>query len=112
MPSSVPNIVASGSYVNQTSALGTTALYTPTAAGLFRVSVFWEWTGGSGINPTVSWTSSRVGANSTNAGQIQASDTFMTVFTIQSAANQDISLSVAIFSTPTWSLYYTIEQLQ
>jgi len=36
----------------------------------------------------------------------------MTVFTIQSAANQDISLSVAIFSTPTWSLYYTIEQLQ
>lgn len=111
MPASVPNIVASGSYVSQTVALTTTALYTPAADGLFRISVFYEWSAGS-INPTFSWTSDLVGANSTNAGQIQASNSFMTVFTVQGKATHALNLAVAIFSSPTWSLYYTIEQLQ
>lgn len=111
MPASVPNIVASGNFVNQMLHLARRFYTPPAASGLFRISAYYEKTGTGGVNPSFGWTSDLVGAVSYNDGQLQAGSTFMGVFDVQSSANP-ITLSVGQSGSPTWSLYYTIEQLQ
>ena len=54
----VASIVAKQSWLNQTSALGTTTVYTPAAAGLFRVSAYVELrnTTDASVSSFLSWT--------------------------------------------------------
>lgn len=112
MPAVVPDIVATSTFIDQTAAIGTTTLYTPPAAGLFRVSMYYMRQAGAGVNmnPTVAWTD-RYAGHSYNGNNIQTGVAFMTCFDVQSEASQPITLACTITGSPTYSIYITIEHL-
>lgn len=108
MPSSVANIVATQSFVGQTVSLASTAIYTPAAAGLFRVNIYVEKTGTGNLNPVVTWTDDYSASSKGFTGLPFEISTF----TVRSAAASAISVAAPISSgTPTFSVYVVIEQL-
>lgn len=112
MPASVPNIVASGNYVAQTSPLSQLTLYTPSASGLFRLNLYWQYT--NDISFVFGWTDASHGAQSTSgtAGSPTMGNAYSYVLPFQAEGSTDFTLEVDINIAGTWSLYYTIEQLQ
>lgn len=119
MPTSVPTgcssvniapLVASGSILAQTSPLSGSTIYTPTAAGLFRVSLFNEGTGGGTMALSVLFTDD-TGSHVVSSPGTTLPQTFSAV--VRCTAGNDIQVAADIFSgSPTFSLFYAVEQLQ
>jgi len=132
-----PPIVARGKLLNQTAPIPTTAIFTPTQSGLYRLSVYstittsdpnsqsnWYvnllWTDGAGserVNNLL------VGLNNTAtqftqgwAYQLGASPTGGSVAVFEAQAGQPITYSVTLENGPAdnskYSLYYTLERLE
>jgi hypothetical protein len=102
----LPQTVASGSFLSQTESLAETAVFTPTVSGLYRVNVGTVLiTDGFSASSTVYWNDSSA-ARSENL-----SFTGPGAMVIYAASGDAISLSVTQSGTGTWSLYYSIEAL-
>lgn len=113
----LPNVVATKTFLNQTASLVLADVFTPTVAGLFRVSGYLEESsGGVGLTAVVKWTDDN---RAQTAGgvltQMMASLQWSSgaPVTLRSAANQSISVSVDIgTNTVTYSLYVVVEQME
>lgn len=111
---SVPVIVASGSFLSRTTNLSSTTVFTTTTAGLYRLTLFAEGHIGANKSPLVD--ASMTGTDDEgNAIQV-ANDTTMSfggdaVGHMPSGTNVNVTASIESGS-PTYSVYYTVEQLQ
>jgi hypothetical protein len=116
----LPQIVAKQSWTSQSGALASTTVYTPSAAGLFRVSAYIEVSSGSTRAPSASmtWTDDHAAQNNSGAlGAVDASGNWTingsyATRAFRVAANTDIKVSTSIGAgTGTYDLYVVIEQL-
>ena len=110
----LPQIVAKQSYTGKTAALASTAIYTPAASGVFRVSVALEnTTGGTdNVTATITWTDayhSQTIDMQKYARGIYTSG-FWGVIAIPVASGNAISIS-ASYVSGTYDLYVVVEQL-
>lgn len=113
----VPSIVAKQSWTAKNSALGSTTIYTPGSAGLFRMSAYLEIASGTAsVNAFLAYTDDHHTPNSTyyslgslvsgdynNGGTVQA-------YAFRSAASA-ISVSTNYSGTGTYDFYVVLEQL-
>jgi len=90
----VPNIVATQSFIDRTTALGTTTVFTPSIAGLYRVSIYASAQGGSTVNVTVGWT-----------------DDYISPTFVQSAAHAGASFLIKSAASDTFSTYIIVESM-
>lgn len=108
MLSCIPNIVYSNKWTGQTSAIGSTTIFTPSAEGLYRISAGIVTSGTVGV-ATASVALQPMGESVSNlSGDFPLGNEF--VFVGQSGVG--ISFSTSIGSSPTYDLLITIEQLQ
>lgn len=105
MSSKVPNIVASQTFLDQTVALAATTIYTPSAAGIFRVSINADWNGTGSISTSVKWTDEWFTRTNAQGG------TWNLSFLVRSVASQPITLTVTQSGSPTWTADIVIEDL-
>jgi hypothetical protein len=124
-----PLIVASGKLVGQTQAIAKTTLYTPSETGLFRVSFYICMTKPG--SPNRQWAVSLTWTDDAGLEANQLADVDMNTlppnawaisytptpgFVFEAVAGQPISYAVVSSlgtgSKGTYSLYYTVEQLQ
>lgn len=106
MPSLVPEIVATQALTGQTSDLAET-LYTPTAAGLFRVSLYGELDSSGTIH--VTYTDDASNPITLTAGGSGTTKNLSAVF--RSGSSQAIGVTTAMDTFP-FDLYVTLESLQ
>jgi hypothetical protein len=109
----IPNEVASTSFLNQTTALSSTTLFTPSAAGNFRVSIYTSAASNPNVTVTVSWTDAANGANSvqfTQISTITSSKNNYGIAFLRSAASSAIQIS-ATLPTVSYDLFSVVEQL-
>lgn len=121
MPAKVPEVVASVSLTNQSATIGTTTLYSPSTAGLFRINQYGSVkTNGDGFGFHVNWTDTAgnaiamtsFGIVSAPNGNISGSASTMI---IQADASTNITYSVPAISltgADTYNLYIVVESLQ
>lgn len=106
---SVPNIVASGSFLSQTASLIET-IWTTSASGLYRISLYYYKSSGSGdISGGL-----EVRDPGSNLNTLAGSGNFFggdMVVEIPSSGELSVNLGINDGS-PTFDLYYTVEQLQ
>jgi hypothetical protein len=118
----LPKVVATQAFANQTSGLPATTIYTPTAAGIFRISLVTSSSpvGSSGETaaPAVNWTDPTGGAGSFDFETIPLSGietpSTNTPLDIWVGANQNIQLGVPAPAIPigaSYSVTIVIEQL-
>jgi hypothetical protein len=119
-----PVVVAKGKLLNQSIAIPTTTIFTPSETGLYRASVYmtmtqsvsttsvWQfnlfWTDDAGVEsaPVVG-----VYTNGTPPNASSFSDSFSPAF--EAVAGQPVSFqTVGQTNTGEYSLYYTIERIQ
>lgn len=112
MSAKVARVVATASFTNQSSALGTTTLFTPTADGQYRVNIYISKRSGAGfIIGTLGWTDD-AGAQ-TNADQIQAPGPGCYTRYLKAKANDAITIATSYSGgTPTYDLYTCVEELE
>lgn len=116
MPCQFSNIVATQTLTSQSSPLSEVAIYTPTSAGLFRVSIYMEApTTNTDGAPTVYWTDSyrSKSANLTNL-QFTSGVPTPSSHVFWSGSGQAISISTVFdvnSGTATYNLYVVVEQL-
>jgi hypothetical protein len=112
----LPQIVAKQSYLAQSTALGSTTIYTPAAAGLFRISGYFESTGSNGGQLNVFWTDdhrAQAGGaviNTLASGGWGSNGSFQAI-TIRSAASNPITITTSFSGTGTYDVYVVVEQL-
>lgn len=109
----LPSIVAKQSFVSQTSSLGSTTIFTPSADGLFRISAYLERSSASFVSCTASWTDdytsrsaivAEVDSNGFQAG--------VGTIAIRAKSGDAISVSTSYAGTDAYDLYVVIEQLE
>lgn len=109
----IPNEVASQSFTSQTTALAATTVFTPSAVGLFRVSMYTNAASNPGVTITVSWTDPVFGANSVQFPQVStinnSANNYGSAF-LRVSANSNIQVSASAPSV-TYNLYVVVEQL-
>jgi len=104
----IPNEVASRSFINQTGNIAATVLFTPSAAGLFRLSVYINGSPVvSSVTVTFTWTDD-VGAQSLALG---FGGSFLQDVAMLRVASGSISVSASQSGGTTYSLFVTVEQL-
>lgn len=104
------NIVASQTWTSQSSALSATTVYTPAAAGLFRVSAYLDGVVASqSASTTIAWTDSHQSRSSSLNSLGNASAPSAQV--LWSAASDPIQVSTVFSGTGTYNLYVVVEQL-
>lgn len=104
----VPIIVASGSF-NPTGNLAASTIYTPSVAGLYRISVYvTPFTSGS-ISPI--WTD--VNGKTQNGNLDHSCNGYLATatWTFNADASTNIQMSTNAMGSNTYTLYYTLEQL-
>jgi hypothetical protein len=110
----LPSIVAKQSFLSKTAALASTAIYTPTANGVFRVSVGLEITTGGtdNVTATVTWTdayhSQTADMQKYSRGIYDSG--FWGVLTMPVASGNAIAIS-ASYVSGSYNLYVVVEQL-
>jgi hypothetical protein len=98
------NIVGNYSAPSQTGNIGTTTIYTPPSAGLFRGSVSIVKNSGTGsATGTLGWT------DGSGARSYGATDFFFDA--IMEVNNQAITINVSVSGTVNYDVYVVIEQL-
>lgn len=113
----LPNTVATKTFLAQTSSLVNAVVFTPTVAGLFRVSGYLEASSGTvGPAVTINWTDdNRSQTGGAVISQITAGFQWNggSPVTIRVAANTNILVSVSLGSgTLTYDLYVVVEQME
>lgn len=116
MPCQSTSIVASQTFSSQSSGLSATTVYTPSAAGLFRVSAYME---ASTTNcdgaPVVYWTDTYRSKNATLENlQFSSGVPVASGHIFWSAASQPIQVSTVFdvnSGSATYNLYVVVEQL-
>lgn len=113
MPCQFSNIVATQTFSSKTAALASTAVFTPTADGVFRVSLVLEAVVAGTVAANVSWTD---GFNAQGVGSVASLDGAGNVITHTQAvairAKSGTSISVAtVYTGGTYNLYVVVEQL-
>jgi hypothetical protein len=108
MSATVPSVVARQDFLSQTSNLATTTLFTPSASGLFRVTVYGI-PSGPNITVTIGWTDDD-GANSFNPSDQAGNGARSGTVAIRSTANP-ITIAVTRTNAPTWNLSVVVEDL-
>jgi len=108
-----PQLVYSNGFLNQTSSIGTTALFTPSGEGFFRISVYSDGNAGSGAgdaqaNLTIV---SAVGQNYTFGADGGAGSGGLDTSIFHLNSSHAVSLTVTLTGTLTYNVYVTIEQL-
>lgn len=113
MSASVPQIVASVNFLSQTSNLAASTLYTPAAAGNYRVSVYVTITAGAGsfVQATLGYTDESGAV--TNNTQIEAATSSPAQACIPIYAEASaITIAVSIQSgSPTYNVRTVVESL-
>ena len=111
MSATVPAIVASQAWNGQTSALAQTAVFTPSASGLYRLTVYLSVESGSGgATPHFYWTDDA----GSQTRQFDPSNTSFPVsysMLVKAASGDAISVSVGVTGTNTYDLYAVVESL-
>lgn len=115
----VPNIVYSNSWVGQTSYIGSTDLFTPSADGLYRLTYAGKLGSSSGfLNISPAWAASgQIYYAGEGSGQTSISPgannyVYGDSEIIFGQAGVPIALSTTVGGTLTYDLYVTLEQLQ
>ena len=98
-------IVASGSFLNHTSSLSETSIYTATSAGLFRVNAA-VISPDASLQPSLYWNDG-VMANIQGIGPGPGDSSFV----LYSESGQAISLAAFQSGSGTWSIYYSVESM-
>jgi hypothetical protein len=107
----IPNRVASQSFLNQTGNLASTILFSPAAAGNFRVSVYAELKAGSTAVVTITflWTDDDGAQTLALSLGVPGGYSHDTIF-IRSASGS-ISVSASQSGGSTYSLYTAVEEM-
>lgn len=117
MPCQFSNIVATQTFSNKTTALASTAIYTPSAKGVFRVSAVLECvSSGAQVQASASWTDGFAAQALGTIAFIDASGNVITKLgasAISVAAGDSISVSTSypLGGSATYNLYVVVEQL-
>jgi hypothetical protein len=117
----VPVIVSKQSFINQTSSIGTTALFTPAVDGDYRISLYVSGyvvacnSGASTLAPHVhlDWTDDLKSNSNTfdlSVGNHCAWDSIQG-FIIHATAGNPINVSTTVFSSDAGNYYFTVEEL-
>lgn len=112
----VPQIVASQTFLLQTSSLSSTTIYTPAAAALLRVSYYIESSvTGQDVTLGLTWTDnyqtqSNTVANSNESQKFNLGSNPVSV--IHSAASQPIAITASFSGSGSYNVYVTVEQLE
>ena len=110
---SVPNIVASGSFVNETNSLSATTIFTPSENGLYRISIYGEGEDSESEPHVSAQLTYSDDFNSDYPVDFNLNTPISLAYVARLTASNPVQLSATINSgSPTYDLYYTIEQLQ
>lgn len=109
-----PAIVSSPNYLNQTAAIGTTTLFTPSVTGLYRINAFVEFdpTGGNNVSDvdltyTDSFGNSHGGAiDNVTGGGLGGS----AILYLSSSHSLQFHTGLTNGNSITYNLYFVIEQ--
>jgi hypothetical protein len=111
MSASVAKIEASQSWNAQTSALSAATIFTPSADGLYRITVYASASSGSGgVTPHMAFTDDA----GSQARQFDPSNVSFPVsysMTVKAKASTNIQVSTTISGSPTYDFYAVVESL-
>jgi|SRR5580765_3427661 len=105
----VPVIVAKQSFLGQSGTLSSTTLFTPEAAGDYRISIILS-SNDSSVQPVISWTDENGARSETlNINSQNSMYTRHATYLLHSAASSAISVSES--GATTHDLFITVEEL-
>lgn len=102
------------SATSQTSSIGTTTLFTPTATGTYRVSIYIVDIAGTvfTLQGTVGWTDSATAQTATTSTLTNATNGYVqSSFFVEATSGNPVTYAVALTGTATYNVYVVSERL-
>ncbi len=112
MSAQVAQIVASQSFLSQTSAIAATTLLTPPSGKVYRISAYITVTAGSGsVSGKLRWTDNAGAQFNGNNNALNAPSPSTPTLTIFATSAGPITVETSISGTVTYDLLVTVEEL-